>query len=45
MKEGETATVELGKECKKLIPNKKTKLRKEKHYGCIYELKAERMNA
>jgi hypothetical protein len=42
---GETEKVESGKECKKLIPNKKTKLRKKTHYVCIYKLKAEHMNA
>lgn len=35
----ETKRTESGKECKELIPNKITKLRKKTHYICIYELK------
>lgn len=34
-----------GKERKELIPNKTTKLRKKTHYICIYELKAEHIDA
>lgn len=45
VRKGETKWIKSGKECKKLIPNKITKLRKKTHYICIYELKAESMNA
>lgn len=43
MREGEKK--KSGKERKELIPNKTTKLRKKTHYICIYELKAEHIDA
>lgn len=42
--EGRKKKTESEKEHKELIPSKMTKLKKT-HYVCIYELKAQHMNA